>query len=225
MPNIVAHVLVAAETCPTPTDDVLLGSALPDFLGIYRDHRGGSLRAADFRHLPATDMGIQIHKQTDSIYDSLGEIRNIKVETRQLLEAEAGIARGPARACADVGVDLLVDSMLLENKSHRDKFGVIERGIFDGSAELLKIGDFELEDLIHGFFKENVVTKYKHTERIATMMYFRFMARRRQKLAFDEDAIPDVADILYAQKPAIRDVANIALQKTVAGVKQLCVSV
>ena len=102
--NFAAHAAVAARC--SPAVDVRLGAVLPDISAIL----GVRLR----RPNEALDAGIATHYATDSAFHASGWFTNQMKICSTRLQA-AGVGRGPARAAAHVGVELLLDGAVLAN--------------------------------------------------------------------------------------------------------------
>lgn len=103
--NIIGHIAVAARHGP---DDpvVFLGAALPDLAAWGRFRLDGSRSKAT-----AVACGVALHHRTDSAFHSHPWFVDIQTKIRRQLEA-GGVARGPARASAHVGVEMLLDGAL-----------------------------------------------------------------------------------------------------------------
>ncbi len=85
----------------------LLGAALPDFAAM------GRFRITERPADPAVRSGIELHHRTDDAFHAHPWFRHLSKSVSTKLE-DAGIGRGAARACGHVGVELLLDGMLLE---------------------------------------------------------------------------------------------------------------
>lgn len=122
--NTGAHVAVAAAVpVEAGTREAwLLGAALPDLAGFVQ------LRLLGSTPDPGVRAGIAFHHRTD---DAFHRHPWFVAHQRTLIEAltGAGFARGPALACGHVGVELLLDGVLLADPAaagaNRDAFGAI----------------------------------------------------------------------------------------------------
>ena len=150
--NTGAHVAVAAAlpTGAGTREAWLLGAALPD-LATYVQ-----LRLLGTTPDPGVRAGITFHYRTDDAFHRhpwfLGH-------QRRLIDAlvAAGFARGPALACGHVGVELLLDGILLADsaayEANRTAFGAIA-GLRDA-----------LEPLVEAKHRDRWVA---HLDRLAT---------------------------------------------------------
>jgi hypothetical protein len=93
----------------------ILGAMLPDLLPMV----GAKLR---LQHLDEdVARGIQFHLEVDALFHETSAFvtmnRKALTDLRQL-----GISRGPARACAHMGVEMLIDSHLIEDAELLDGY-------------------------------------------------------------------------------------------------------
>lgn len=116
--NFVGHV-VAASSVTTDAGtrlDVLLGAALPDLVPV--------------RHLALTQastgilLGLDHHRRADAAFHADPRFVALASELRGALEGD-GVARGPARAAAHIGVELLIDGELLASPAGSEAFGPV----------------------------------------------------------------------------------------------------
>ena len=98
--NFFGHAAVASWSSDSPA--VVLGSMLPDFATM-----SGARIANDGAHEPAIGRGIDIHHKTDSVFHQLPVVTGLMRDLDTLLE-ERSCARGPRRAVAHIGVELLL---------------------------------------------------------------------------------------------------------------------
>jgi len=107
--NYFGHAAVASWTSGEP--GVLLGAMLPDFATMCR----GRLAA----QTDAVARGVDIHHATDSAFHVLPSVTGMM---RELDERLAGVSRGARRAVAHIGVELLLDGVLLDHAAYRDAY-------------------------------------------------------------------------------------------------------
>lgn len=105
--NFSAHIAVAAHLSD-PDHDAgwLLGSALPDLAAM------GGFRLLGATSDEAVSRGIGCHHATDRAFHQHRWFTERNRALRGRL-AELGVARGPARACSHVGIELLLDGELM----------------------------------------------------------------------------------------------------------------
>lgn len=101
--NFFGHACVATRIDSDPR--VVLGAMLPDFASMCRTR----IRGADDDAVAA---GIALHLATDDVFHGAPTFLAIYTSGIDALEA-AGLGRGPARAVAHVGAELLLDGLLL----------------------------------------------------------------------------------------------------------------
>jgi len=111
--NFFGHAAVATWSAPITGVEpgVVLGAMLPDFATMC----GGRLEAADDPHV--TD-GIALHHATDAAFHTLPVVTALMRELDAELDRR-GCARGPRRAVAHIGVELLLDGVMVGEPTYR----------------------------------------------------------------------------------------------------------
>jgi hypothetical protein len=108
--NYFGHAAVASWSAPAEPG-VILGAMLPDFAGMC----GARIAAAD--EAPVAG-GIALHHATDAAFHPLPAVTGLMRELDEQL-ASAGCARGPRRAVSHIGVELLLDGVLVDEPRYR----------------------------------------------------------------------------------------------------------
>jgi len=113
--NFFGHAAVATwqETAPPGR---VLGAMLPDFSTM-----SGARLAADQPHDADVSGGIDLHHVTDGVFHRLPPILALMRELDERLLV-GGCARGPRRAVAHIGVELLLDGVLVDDATYRDAY-------------------------------------------------------------------------------------------------------
>jgi hypothetical protein len=91
-----------------------LGSMLPDFSTMCGARIIGT---SD----PDVADGIALHHATDAAFHTLPAVTGLMRELDQRLE-RGGCARGPRRAVAHIGVELLIDGVLIDKDDYREAY-------------------------------------------------------------------------------------------------------
>ncbi|MDB4963277.1 MAG: hypothetical protein JWP01_3276 [Myxococcales bacterium] len=91
-----------------------LGAMLPDFSTMC----GARIVSAPD---PEVADGIALHHATDKAFHTLPVVTGLMRELDQRLE-RGGCARGPRRAVAHIGVELLIDGVLIDNADYRESY-------------------------------------------------------------------------------------------------------
>ncbi len=91
-----------------------LGAMLPDFSTMC------GARVASTPDAEVAD-GIALHHATDKAFHTLPVVMGLMRELDQRLE-RGGCARGPRRAAAHIGVELLIDGVLIDNEEYCDSY-------------------------------------------------------------------------------------------------------
>ncbi len=110
--NFFGHATVAEWLSADPR--WVLGAMLPDFASMCR----ARLRGAGDAVVAA---GIALHHATDDAFHNAPTFLSLYVSGTEALEA-AGLGRGPARAVAHVGTELLLDGLLLDSATARSAY-------------------------------------------------------------------------------------------------------
>jgi hypothetical protein len=110
--NYFGHAAVASWTTAEPA--VVLGAMLPDLATMC----GARLAAADAQPDPALGRGIALHEATDAAFHRLPAATALMRELDDRLD-RLGCARGPRRAVAHVGTELLLDGVYLDDAAFR----------------------------------------------------------------------------------------------------------
>jgi hypothetical protein len=107
--NFFGHAAVASWS--SAEAGVALGAMLPDFESMS----GARLASAGD---PAVAAGIALHHATDAAFHRLPAVTALMRELDERLAAR-GCARGPRRATAHIGVELLLDGVLVDDAAYR----------------------------------------------------------------------------------------------------------
>ena len=108
--NFFGHAAVASWSAPA-VSGVVLGAMLPDFATMC----GGRIAAADEESVTA---GIALHHATDAVFHQLPVVTALMRELDEHL-VQGRCARGPRRAVAHIGVELLLDGVLIGEPGYR----------------------------------------------------------------------------------------------------------
>jgi acyl carrier protein phosphodiesterase len=112
--NFFGHAAVASWSSDSPA--VVLGAMLPDFATM-----SGARIANDGAHEAELGRGIDIHHATDATFHRLPVVTGLMRDLDTLL-LERNCARGPRRAVAHIGVELLLDGVLVDEPTYRDAY-------------------------------------------------------------------------------------------------------
>ena len=107
--NYFGHAAVASWSAAE--SGTLLGAMLPDFAGMCR----GRIAAADDADVAD---GIALHHATDAAFHHLPTVTGLMRELDERLD-RGGCSRGPRRAVAHIGVELLLDGVLVDEPDYR----------------------------------------------------------------------------------------------------------
>jgi hypothetical protein len=119
--NYFGHAAVASWQPHAEPGGLALGAMLPDFASMC----GGRLAPSEDAAVAA---GVDLHHRTDGVFHPLPVVLALMRELDERL-ARRGCARGPRRAVAHIGVELLLDCVLVEEAAYRASYlAAIARG-------------------------------------------------------------------------------------------------
>jgi len=203
--NLGSHIAVAVAV---GRDDRAerLGSALPDVAGMGRfrlnrdPHGDGG---------GALDAGIQLHYRTDDVFHSHRWFVARQAEVHDELTA-AGFGRGPALACAHVGVELLLDGVLLADGptagAVRETFAAIDDLRAPLGALVSPDDEPGWQAHLSRFTGGGAVAHLDDPAEVARRLQ-RILAHR-PRLAFAPRQLPHLVDVLARRLPAVADGAH-----------------
>lgn len=125
--NFFGHAALAAshftEREP-PVDDqqlpiLCVGAMLPDFIGMLRLGR-------PTLHDATLGVGVAFHHGTDAVFHDLPGFQRLSRQAFAWL-SQGNMPRGPARAVAHVGIEMLLDEVMADDASARDAYGAALR--------------------------------------------------------------------------------------------------
>lgn len=103
--NFFSHAAIAGSYSTEPL--FVFGAMLPDFVSMVRAR-------PPIVHEHTLEAGVRFHHATDAVFHELPHFRELCAWSRDVLAAR-GVPRGPSRALAHVGVELLLDAYLSQN--------------------------------------------------------------------------------------------------------------
>jgi hypothetical protein len=120
--NFFGHAALAAshfaQRQPPLADEqlpaVCLGAMLPDFIGMLR-------LSQPTVHDPVLATGVRFHHGTDEVFHDLPGFQRLSRQAFAWL-SERDMPRGPARAVAHMGIEMLLDEVIAEDATARDAY-------------------------------------------------------------------------------------------------------
>jgi len=169
--NFFGHAHVARRVDDDPR--WVLGSMLPDFASMCRARMAG---VDD----PRVEAGVTFHHETDDVFHGCRVFVELQSEGIDALEA-AGVGRGPARATAHVGLELLLDGLLLDDGATCTSY--LEAVSMPGDWGVrLRRGEARFAALRERVVGYGLPEDYRHPDRVAGRLQ-RILAPR-PRLAF-----------------------------------------
>ena len=178
-----------------------LGAMLPDFSTMC----GARVSGSDDEDVAE---GIALHHSTDSAFHGAPVVTGLMRELDERLE-RGGCARGPRRAVAHIGVELLLDGVLVDNDEYRDSYML---GIeYDAPISWRNEGDAErFAVLLERLRKFGVPDDLKKPEAIVFRMSRMLASRPLLKPSSNDLAVITVA--LIEHKPRVQIAAEAVLR-------------
>ena len=116
--NFFGHAVVASwQAVDSP--GLVLGAMLPDFATMSQT------RLVEVSH-PELRAGVELHHLTDRVFHGTPRFVALRREATQIL-LERGLGRGPSQAVGHVGVELLLDGCLVEQRKAREAYAAALR--------------------------------------------------------------------------------------------------
>lgn len=209
--NYFGHAAVASwQTSGDALAGVTLGAMLPDF-GVMC---GARIASGGSAHV---DTGIALHHATDAVFHHAPAVSALFRDAEARLEAR-GVRRGPMRAAAHVGVELLLDGVLLDDPCHRDAYLA---GVAHDPALLVwrEEGDAARFATLLGRLRSYGLPEDLRRPRAAAERIFRMLAGRRL-LAPEANERTAIADVLEEIAPRVAVAAPTVTRQVEAGLEQ-----
>ena len=209
--NVAGHITVALRLYPDDPS-IWLGAALPDLAAMGRHRLLGTTADA------AVERGIALHHRTDDAFHRHDLFTGPMARLRSELAVD-GVGRGPARAVAHVGPELLLDGELLSES-------VIVDAVAAAFELLVVLPDSTLGSLVAGESEEawlahlrkipawGLPTDYADPAAVAGRLHR--ILERRPRLAFDHALVPAISDRLAFEQPSITSTSDRLLSDLVA---------
>lgn len=192
--NFVGHARVASWTASDP--GFVLGAMLPDFASMSR----ARLVGADH---PRVSAGIALHHRTDEVFHGAPTFVALNEGGAANLEAR-GLGRGPARAVAHVGTELLLDGLLLDDAATRDAYlGAVRVEAAPLGLRFAHDGGARFTALHRRLAEHGLPEDYRSAEGV--LLRLEQVLARRPRLAWAADARPLVLTWLRATRGALEE--------------------
>lgn len=198
--NYFGHASVASWHGPSPA--ATLGAMLPD-LATMSGARLGEPADAGLAD------GIALHHATDAAFHQLPSVLGLMRELDDRL-AHAGCARGPRRATAHVGIELLLDGVLVGEASYREAY--LDALAHDVDA--VRFRDHDDAPRFHALHARLVTHGVPDDLRQPAAIVHRLhrMLAHRPLLAPDPADLRAIADALAAQAPRVEVATDTVLR-------------
>lgn len=204
--NVTGHIAVAQGLSDDPR--VWLGAALPDLatFGGYRLMRPAT-------H-PAIAEGVRLHHRTDDAFHGSEWFKSRQRRLRTDL-ASRDVPRGPARAAAHVGPEMLIDGALLSSAEVREAVGQAMAQLTMDDNELNGlVDDPHWLDHLAAVQRRGLPDDY--ADPVAVARRLERILRRRPRLRLDPTLVETVGDALKLEADGIATTTQTLVDDLVA---------
>jgi hypothetical protein len=183
--NFFGHAALAADHLnrdnPHPEAGELarlcLGAMLPDFVGMLRL---GKPHVTD----EALARGVSFHHRTDHAFHDLTGFQQLSRQTFAWL-AERRLPRGPARAVAHVGIEILLDEVMARDAAAREAYLLALAVPLAQALHFDAPGDFERLETLRRNLSQRAATQLEPTAKLVALRIRRTLDGR-PRLATDD---------------------------------------
>ena len=204
--NFVGHIAVGAAVAGDT--EFLVGTAAPDFASMARTRLRGTAAGA------LAD-GIALHHATDRAFHADPWFLTMERDLRAALLAD-GLPDGGARACAHVGVELLLDGAFVREPDVHDAVGRVYHEIGEPSDAIVELAEPHEQARWHehlvGISQRLDPTSYADADAVGRRLHT--ITSRRPRLAFPSTMVDVVCARLRTLQPRIHDDAPGVLQRS-----------
>ncbi len=198
--NFFGHALIAQRNEATRgalRAEFVLGSMLPDFASMLRTRPPSTTDAA-------IAAGLRFHHVTDEAFHGSRAFLEFSRQASMFLSGH-GLSRGSARAVAHVGVELLLDAALVDDRANEAYLSAIECALTLRASDHIHWLDTDAKarftHLCHSLQNRGAVRADTSPELIAERL--RYILADRPRLALDAEAESVVRDWAVTARPAI----------------------
>ncbi|MDX2092850.1 MAG: hypothetical protein SFX73_33600 [Kofleriaceae bacterium] len=178
-----------------------LGAMLPDFCTMS----GARVTGTSDLDVAA---GIDLHHATDAVFHRLAPVTGLMRDLDKRLE-RGGCARGPRRAVAHIGVELLLDGVLLDVADYRDAYIL---GLeYEAPLTFRDDGDDELLERLLSRLRAHGVPEDLRRPEAITQRLARMLAHR-PLLAPSPQDLSVIAIALVEHKPRVEIAADTVMR-------------
>ena len=208
--NFFGHALIAQRSEATRgavRPEFVLGSMLPDFASMLRARLPSTTEAV-------VGAGLRFHHVTDDAFHGSRAFLEFSGQASSFLSGH-GLSRGSARAVAHVGVELLLDAALVDDRANEAYLSAIECALTVRVSDHIHWLDTDagarFTHLCHSLAKRGAVRADTSPELIAERL--RYILADRPRLALDDEGQSVVRDWAMMVRPAILSGARALLME------------
>lgn len=222
MPNIVAHTFITQAAIRPANPDVVLGSTLPDFSGMYLDftgrrHEFGKTISQAYGLTSALEAGYDLHVATDEVFDNIP----LRVDAISRLSRElrlTNLGHRAVRLCSDPGTEILMDGALMDNREVTENFLHLADYVLSGRSSLEDITNKDFADFVKGYFARGLPVWYRDPEFVARLWQRRVTMHGKKKgkdFGFYPEHLPEVAAAFDEQGQRLHEIGGVLIKQTI----------
>lgn len=205
--NFFGHAALAAgyfaPQSPQPRELALLcsGSMLPDFVSMLRLSRPDVVD-------PSLARGVSFHHLTDRAFHELASFHDLSRHAFAWL-SQNGVPRGPARAIAHVGIEILLDEILAADAFARESYLAALAAPLDAAVSFAVDGDAGRLAALRAMLLERASSQTPTPELVAQRL--RRTLSGRPRLAVDAALEPRLSAWVELTRPLVASTAPVLL--------------
>lgn len=198
--NYLGHAALAIARAENPR--FVLGAMLPDLYSMMRV-RGDRVNDPDLM------LGVDFHIRTDALFHQTETFISLNRNALAKLR-ERNVSRGPARACAHIGVEMLIDAVLVRDQAVLGGYllalcaGVESRTLFEPHPQ-------QVQDRLRGLCQHLVLRReaVHATEKQHLVERLGHALRGRDRLCPSPQELEAIAEYLSTDQEVARQVPRL----------------
>lgn len=221
MPNIVTHAVIAEQFLVEPNVELVLGTTLPDFVGMYKDYEGERVALRDLRQHREFKRGIAVHNATDMVFDETPARKQLVYEgAEDCIATVEDINPQLAYRIGNISTDILIDPAVLATSEGDRVYNRLKTAILAGNTALAEVAGDGFDKYVRRYFRSDRAMNYRDPEWLAVTLQDRFAARD-PRLSFSDDHLKEVTEVLDRHQLRVRRARLRLMRQTLDGLQHV----